>query len=197
MVRGRDLGRDVDITEALEAVKEHSTPNSRLVAAYAHLQGFDGPPRVGTAADLDAEIEAGGIELWRGIHQRGRDGQTLSRREKRKISLQQAEQFRTGPAYYGEGTHGNGIYTGMNREKVSAWAQPDMGGVMIRMVLHRDAVIASGLEMARLAREEYEQTGVFIDPGALAARLGYDAMHVEGRDYIVIFNRTAVIVEKA
>lgn len=80
------------------------------------LQGFDGPPRVVSAAEMDRLVSDGGhIELWRGVGSGGGGGDDDHNRSKVEKARQSAEQFRTGPLWPGRGIYGNGTYAGMRR----------------------------------------------------------------------------------
>lgn len=52
------------------------------------------------------------------------------------------------------------------------------------------------LQLKVLAGKQELATDMEVDAGAIATRLGYDAIHVEGQDYMIILNRTALVIDE-
>jgi hypothetical protein len=79
-------------------------------AAIAQVQGFDAYPLVVGDAEMDAAIAAGGVEFWRGM------SDTYGPDNRFEVSAvtgaDMVEQMRSGPAYWGYGVYGNGMYGG-------------------------------------------------------------------------------------
>lgn len=140
-VVGRDLTAEVDFgaLAQLPAKIRRGEPDQRL-AAVASMQGFDGKPQLGSSRDLDALVDAGGYELFRGTQDSGR-----------VTSAQHAQQFRTGDAFYGTGDYGNGIYFTPSQEEALGYADFDEDGVN-RAVMPRDAKIIDLPELKTQAR---------------------------------------------
>lgn len=139
---GRDLIGSLDMARIGRLSKNNSQRDEQM-AAIATQQGFDALPELGTAQQLDAAIAAGGRELWRGTENAGgRSGEEF------------AEDFRTGPVFFGQGISGNGIYTSTDRQKALGYTSGhDMRSVN-RMVLKPGAKVITYAEMLdRMAAE--------------------------------------------
>jgi hypothetical protein len=164
-------------------------------------QGFAGPPRVVDDDALDAEVKAGGLELWRGIASRTDDGEDAERYAKQFIHGTQP--------HPGLGQYGNGTYATPNQEFASRYARSltHTGGSMIRMVLRKDARVIAWEDLVTQlwgardrVRDDARLEEAVRDIGRLASMLGYDALTVGtrgGREEpaeVVILNRTAVSV---
>jgi hypothetical protein len=172
-------------------------------------QGYDGPPEVVDADQIQQSIDRGALSLWRGVNG-SQDGT--------KTAEQVAEQFRSGPLRAGIGAFGNGTYFGPpdSREEV----QQFYGEAVIHAALSPDARTIDysdleaemkrdlGFDRRQLPRDESEWTArdrVLADHGRYAVLRGYDAIFVQrfrsdedrmGLAEIVILNRTALQVER-
>jgi hypothetical protein len=162
-------------------------------------QGFDGRPRVVDDDGLDAEVKAGGLEVWRGIgnDERGDEGTVWAR-----------EFIEADEPYPGFGQYGNGTYATPSEELATRYTGSLLysGGGLLRMVLRKDARVIAYEDLVSQMWQARDQ--VMGDPrleeavrdwGRLASMLGYDAMTVGVRrggppDEVVILNRTAVSV---
>lgn len=184
-------------------------------------QGFDGLPHV--VDDLSPYVQAGEIEIWRGVDRQ-----------------EYAEQFRSGEVFAGTGVYGNGTYTAMTSDVAKIFAH---GGPIMRMAIKKDAKFADHKQLEKEASDSYykrldeimderdrrfeatrnianreealkiraeakewakrEDNKVRVqtsDLGRFAVLRGYDGIHVDQGgtgDYYVILNRTAVRVERA
>lgn len=131
---GRDLLASLDLNAIGKLSKRSTAGGDEQMAAIAEQQGFDALPELGTPQQLDAAVAAGGRELWRGTQH-----DSVSRRSGEEL----AEDFRTGPVFYGQGISGNGIYTSTDREQALGYtSQRDMRSVN-RMVLKPGAKVIS------------------------------------------------------
>ena len=52
------------------------------------------------------------------------------------------------------------------------------------------------LQLRVIAGKQELATDMEVDAGAIATRLGYDAIHVEGQEYMIILNRTALVIDE-
>lgn len=152
-------------------------------------QGFDGAPDVADVRGVNQVIDAGGVELFRGS------------------SAERAQHLIGGSLHdaadsMGGGAFGTGIYTG-GRGVAERYAGED--GLM-RMALRPEARVIAMEDLrtihGRLAPTwTIEQQAAFLDEGAFAAALGYDAVAygsgpLAARNFIIL-NRTALIVERS
>lgn len=172
--------------------------------------GYTSKPHVVSADRLDAEIAAGGIEMFRGQTDRS-----------------YAEAFTSGPYFAGQGYRGNGIYFAHgsgSKVKATQYAQaPPTRGIaakterptVIRAALHRDAKVVDYEEIAAKAKAEHlwiaslagdpgtSESGqasgdevrqeIARDPARYAITQGYDAIKTSDGEMIVL-NRSAVVV---
>lgn len=201
---------DEEMRARIEAGGYQTTNGDEIFARIVADQGFDGPPAVAPAPALDAAVEAGGIEIWRGV-----------KTNASMTAADMAEQFRTGALYPGVGVHGSGTYTSIHRETAELFAGRDRDriddGRLMRMVLKPDARILDEKdpEFDEITREWAAQDRADIgryagagprsvfrdDPGRAAAVAGYDAIRVsrdewgESDTYYVVLNRTALLVQ--
>jgi hypothetical protein len=125
--------------------------------------GIAGKPHVVSPERLDAEIVNGAIEMYRG-----------------QTDVTYAEAFTTGPAFYGQGFRGNGIYFA-HGERASTMARqyaqaPPTRGIaakvdkptVIRAALHPDAKIVEYDEIAGRAKADHvrlKSSNEMGDPG--------------------------------
>ncbi|GAA3027268.1 hypothetical protein [Streptosporangium longisporum] len=152
-------------------------------------QGFDGLPRAVSDEELDADIAAGGIEMFRGLT--GSSGRPY------------AEQFINGDEHFpGLGVFGNGTYTSPAAYFAATYAVTDGRGSMMRMALRSDARVIDYDKLPEAAQESENAVtdrriaDAMTDPGRLASMLGYDAIrvsHIKPHQYVIL-NRTAVSV---
>jgi len=208
--------------EALESLRDSFTPEDGMLAAIYRKQGYDGPPRVVTQAEMDELVEAGEvIEVWRGI-ERHQDRFTGEWTDARTL----AEQYRTGPYFAGQGVRGNGTYTTTDENRARI-GYSEAGGLLriglaadARVVTYRefmDETIQYGDASERFKRHWHysgaqdesllerasteEMIGwILVDEGRLAAAMGIDAIKVDRGgvgDVYVILNRTATVVQEA
>jgi hypothetical protein len=189
------------------------------VKALLQEQGFDGLPQVVTAEIVDRFVQAGEIQLFRGVS-----------------LAQHAEQFRRGPLFVGRGGRGGGIYAAGGPEGL-AHAHDyalDEGGVVLRMTLKSGArtidyevaaqVRAAGQEaLERLRAErtsavqqafrsggrvaarrveaqyderETETAAIHASVGRYAVYMGYDAVADRETGVYLVLNRTALRVQR-
>ncbi len=169
---------------------EPADDGDNRLAEIWRIQGFDGKPRVVSAAEFDALPERDYITLHRGIG--GND------------AAEYAEQFRSGEAFPGLGVFGNGTYTSTNAKTGAAYGRT---GVVMRMAIARDARIVSFADLVNAADDmpildqDDAHGEVFGNMGRLASALGYDAIAMRSStggadDYeFIIQNRSALIVD--
>jgi hypothetical protein len=211
-VTNRVAGRDVEAE-----VKQHladwrqeiydsgDNGEDTVLKHLAELQGWDELPRLGSSADLDAAIAAGGIEAWRGVT--GGDEKAVHKNVAAATGLTSTEiidKFKKGPVYYGTGIFGNGIYAG-NRNVAMMYANENPAGVA-RMVIDPAARIIDGdaleteyIEWVKQFKWSDPEAAVLGDLGRFAAMRGYDVISqpVPGKDklYHIILNRSALLIE--
>ncbi|MGH2353397.1 MAG: hypothetical protein ACRDI2_11960 [Chloroflexota bacterium] len=158
-------------------------------------QGFDGLPHIVTAAEFDAYVAEGEVELFRGV-----------------MAAVHAQQLRSGTLYVGQGAFGGGIYAAGGadgRAQAAAYAQ-DPGGVVVRLCVKSAARLkdVEGLraQMGRdramaLARARDQSTAALAalaksaDESIFAAYLGYDGVVDTTQGLYLILNRTAVRIQ--
>lgn len=208
----------------------HETPINEsgmedlYLKSILHDQGFDGKPDVRTKADIDAFVQQGETELFRGVTVRYEGGAE-------PIRGKFTNQFRDGELFVGRGISGNGTYTAHNGDMAREYAGPE--GDVMRMTLKKDAKVIGDSEIynmrnkvredldrafdpvmdryqaGKMGKEEFvmaleshyadvtklTQSPMWNDPGRVAAVLGYDAIRVGLGDVYIILNRTAVRVQ--
>lgn len=158
-------------------------------------QGFTGLPTVVTDSEMDALVEGGSRELFRGV-----------------TELKYADQFRTGEFYAGQGTYGSGTYVAYDAAPLgSETIYPGLrvasgyaeSGTIMRMTLRPEAKVITWEDAAKGAIAERKAGSdawkVYAsDVGRWAAAQGFDV--IEGGDHargtMVILNRTAVRVSE-
>lgn len=174
--------------------RETGPHGDEMMYELAHERGFAGQPHVVTEAVLKAGIEEGDLELWR-----GQSDDTY------------AKGLMAGPAFYGTGFRGNGIYAAAGPRAHSmgiayAQAPPTRGlvtktdnPVVMHMALHRhartiqyaDAQTRSVAELSQVKGDpgtsgagagSTVKQEVARDPGRWALANGYDAIVVPQDD---------------
>lgn len=200
---GRDITADLDLADL--APKTGVRGSTRGAAGdpalgdIAGKQGFDAKPAVGSAADVDAVVARGGVELYRGV-----------------TEARFAEEFRTGDYFPGLGLYGNGTYTSTARSTAAEYANGKADGVA-RMALTPEARTTTLSELERMMEADGISVGpswapndrdrVLGDPGRYAASKGYDAYTIDpgssaginlgaGEQWWVVLNRGAVVVQR-
>lgn len=183
--------------DRLRVVRERTAPGTENYGPHgnergyviAESQGFHGKPEVATAAELDAAIAGGAIEMHRHLND-GTDSQG-----NRRTAAEFAEQFRSGSMFAGTGMYGNGTYTFA--------ASGEGRGSDLRMALrpdaklaHVDAIFTEHQQWLNALGPGAPERELLYDVGHYAAARGVDALEVPGGTYIVL-NRTAVIVQEA
>lgn len=167
-------------------------PRDGVLAMVGREQGFDGLPISASADQLDAEIDRGGVEIWRGVKDFA--GATTYDSLNRPGSLPPKKateidrMFRGGDYQPGTGIYGNGFYFSASERVGKHYAGKK--GVTTRAVLRSDARVIDLEEAQRKVQELYNdesldfglRMSVLGDPGRVAALLGYDAIRVpEGK----------------
>lgn len=170
-----------------------SDPNS-ILHHMAKQKGFDGLPKLGSKADVDAAVQAGATELYRGVVA----SRNLSGREIH-------DQLRTGKYQLGRGIYGNGLYFSPKRETAEDYSD-DKPGSILRVALSKDARVIDHHDLIPLYRAAVDRDKEFtaVDESAFAMAMGYDAIRAAKTKYgvemdaphWVILNRTKLIVEK-
>ena len=206
----------ISVTHGIpSAIMESS--HDRDLAAIAEHQGLSGPPKVVTAAEMDAAVADGWTEMYRGT------GDALLNRDSAATI---SERFRTGEYQPGRGYYGNGFYTSVSRGVAEGYRHADLkfdndhnnagysGGApggLTRIALSPRARVLEftpqlGREIGDNPQYSPAARQLLKDPGRYAAARGYDAVRVVNRDdgisleppdqYIII-NRGAVLVQRA
>lgn len=186
------------------------------LAEIARRQGFDGKPRVATAAQVDDAVAGGWTEIWRGVkdYDAGNTAADIN------------ERYRSGQFQPGKSSgYGGGVYTSVDRAVAEAYRGAELkfdkdynvigysGGTedgILRLALNPKARVADYDDMvdqhkAAVAEMDGDEKAVLGDLGRWLAAQGYDAIRVHGHgdgfsltdppDQYVILNRTATMVE--
>lgn len=190
--------RSLDVTEAAAFLRararfayarEVGEHGDEMLYGLASDYGFAGLPHAVSEAEVEAEVEAGGVEVWRG--ERDPDA------------------FLTGSYHAELGHRGNGILVAYGvgaRQRAQEHAT-----TVLRMALHRDANVGVYSEVAEEAKLEHLRLGeasfrngvptveavlaeIARDPGRYALTHGWDAL-VLGEHEMLVLNRTALLVE--
>ncbi len=186
------------------ALDQRSLPaRTKIFAAVASMQGFDGWPNLADPAAIEKLITEGHTELNRGLC--GTPGVP---------AIFYARELLKGPMYPGTlAAFGSGIHL----STVSAWSGTvpsfprcsetarkysgsDGTGVILRCVLNRTARILNIEDLAEFRRDNRNRAreADLTDFGSLAAALGFDAFMCEKLDagqeetWYVVVNRTAL-----
>jgi len=183
----RHTSLDAFDLDAIERIERHTDEDMWLRAIYSQ-QGFDDLPRLVSQSEMDKLDTAGARILYRGIQDR-----TF------------CEQLQTGEHYAGAGMYGNGTYTAYGPDGLDiaslykGWS--GKGGIL-RMTLAPEARVITESQLSELfyAAQQASASGLSMvarDQGRFAAMLGYDAIDVESRQFMVVLNRTALIIQDA
>ena len=151
---------------------------------------------------LSENIENNGLKVYRGISADNID-----------LLKSYINDFIKGNVFYGgrASIHGTGIYTIIGNDSNVAQSYASDGGtnncgVVIESTMQPDTKIVKNSEINTIRnlifdkiRKIYKKDignflAVLEDDGALAAILGYDAIFVEEKNYLVILNRAKMIV---
>lgn len=147
------------------------------------------------------DLAEGKTILYRGVHD-----------NEGKTAQEIADEFKYGKLWTGNSggaKMGNGVYFTATESIAKGSEYADTGGIIIEAVLSEDARIVDYLEIL----QEFEKTGILKiigtpkedyqliirDVGQYAAVKGYDAIAANGfnrNDYIVLLNRTKIIVKE-
>lgn len=134
-VRGRDLSglvRDEKTQKRLKKIRDEATYDDGevVLGEIMRMQGWDAPSRYGTDEELQAAIDHGGVELWRGYFGQipelwgwGPDTgkrATYDPRASAKARMRQTVQG--DPMWVGSGIYGNGWYTSVDPLAASHFA---------------------------------------------------------------------------
>ncbi len=151
---------------------------------------FNGLPKIKPGKDISKLVKDGHIELFRGV-----------------AKPEHTEQFKSGEYFAGQGIYGSGIYTGVGKRgiRTAGGYTSNQDNCIIRMVLDKDAKIITEKELSKkmdevLSKSEIKPDGlrnrIINDPGRWAAMNGYDAIHAEQREYMIVLNRSKLTVQK-
>jgi len=181
----------------------NATGDDAYLKSIQHQQGFDGLPTVASKEEVDAEVAAGTLDIYRGC------GGTSSEVAAHIDALMNDPEF----PHPGKGSFGNGMYfayqsdDGSNGYALAAEYGADGKGV-IRAVLrpgskvisYNDAIRGSKEATKRIfamSDEEY-QRGLTVtnDVGRWAASQGYDAVNIDNPFSMIVLNRTALIIQR-
>jgi hypothetical protein len=190
--KGKNLAADHAAQKALGSQISGTRKNYRgksadeRLAAIGEIQGFNDTPTVVSKGEMDRLLATGDyIEGWRGVS--GGGGKTAA---------QIAEEFRSGPSWYGTGIFGNGYYIATKKSVAeqyagSSWSGGGQSGI-IRVLIPKSAVTTSWEDAHRESRKAYSSTGgysytsrrangtgTFHDEGRLAAAQGKDGIVIE------------------
>ena len=173
------------------------------------MLGLGGMPQLATKAEMDAAVNAGMVEMYRGV--KGKPASAFYGTQSTS-AMQLHDQFMQGAFYAGTGIYGNGTYAGYgaSRDVADHYASKGEGSGVIRLALKTEARIGMVDDvvdhMNKVKNDLYDdkslsddtkmaiKSGILTDLGHFAAYAGYDAMD-NGTGYMVILNRSAVMAE--
>lgn len=170
-----------------------------LVKKIYKILNYDGLPQLYSALGSDV---GEGISIFRGI--------SANNEEELK---EYANQFINGDVFYGgrASIYGTGIYTVLGNEvdvasKYASDGNTNDCGIVIESKLQKDSKIIEHDNVDEVRNFIFEKMGkmykkgienfltILEDDGVLAAILGYDAIFVKDKDYMVVLNRKNMIV---
>jgi 8-oxo-dGTP pyrophosphatase MutT (NUDIX family) len=225
--KGKNLiGTTTDFNQLRQDVKKARSSyagkaaDDRL-AAIGALQGFDDTPTVVSKKDFDDLLATGDyIEAWRGVKGRGGSyrsggGGTVS---SSKTAAQINEEFRSGPAYYGNGVYGNGYYLATVKSIAESYSDHSKNS-LVRILIPKEADKVSydaikkksdAVPYRSAAKGSGYEISTLHDPGRHAAALGHDGIELEysnrhgtthiartGKPAYNWLNRSVLIVQEA
>ena len=177
-----------------------------MLHTLAARQGFTGLPTLVTKQQFNRYDGWGDVTMHRGVTKLGATE-----------SATFANQFRRGDYYAGRGVSGNGTYVAYGYDAATdAKAYGGLDGTVMKMkvdpkakvVSHNDLLDIQSRELKALdelmeavpndegkLRVLLQQEELIMDEGRLAVVLGYDAIDVAVSEYMVILNRTILIME--
>ena len=157
-----DLLRRVDAGEDSGILLRDEFNRDRVAEQILDRQGFNNLPLVLSPDEFEAWIEqTGATRLYRGVNDSFVVLDTIDSEGPRQFfnmdAAQVAEQLRSGPMYWGEGTYGGGIYTTPERYVAESYATSVGGevkpGALIEMALLPNARVIEHKELERLYSE--------------------------------------------
>lgn len=175
--------------------------NGTEIEDVLHQQGFDGLPKVVTAAEFAKAVQDSGIIAARGIG--ARDASTLAKYE---------SDLKTGKFYVncgGGSVYGHGMYMASAKttsknykiddvtDTANAYGRSYGKSAVINMTLHPSSKIIDYNDLISQIKSDKSITS-HVDEGVYAAKKGYDAINVNmganDADYTVVLNRTKLII---
>lgn len=223
---GRDLISDTasrdklrqDVKNARKAYAGKAA-DDRL-AAIGAMQGFDDVPTVVAKDEFERLLATGDyLEAWRGVRGAGSySGPTRGGAVSRtKTAAEIQEQFRSGPAYYGNGIYGNGYYFATDKSVAKGYADGTKGSLLrvlipkkAKMVAHstiRSEAQTNAPRFSKAKGKSHEEATLW-DEGRYAAAKGHDMIKITSniatssvatpnKPAFNILNRSILIVEEA
>lgn len=203
----KKIANEVEIEELVDFYKNHkdifvpfSSQKERreIIKKIYNIFKFDSQPQLNTKIKFGV---VNGPVVHRGISA-----------DSKEELISYINMFINGDVFYGgrASIYGTGIYTITGEDYIEARKYATAGltsdiGIVITSVLTDDAEIITSKEVNDIRdaifdriRKTYEgldnYLNVLEDDGALAAILGYDAIYVEDKKYIVVLNRSKLIV---
>lgn len=143
-------------------------------------QGFNGKPDVRSKADMDAFVQNGEVELFRGLSpvvstHRDSGGRTVLDELKGEDLT---KQFKNGELFVGRGINGNGTYT--SNSKTTADGYAGGGGTVMRMTLKSDAKVIGDSDIYNMRNKAREELDRAFDPVTDRYRAG----KMSGEEYV-------------
>jgi hypothetical protein len=147
----------------------------RALAAIARQRGDDLPQLV-SGRELDRQVAAGAVEVWRGVTER-----------------EHANRLRSGPSWYGLAILGAGLYFALAEGDAQRFA--GQHGAVVRAAVPPDAEIIDWGDLEVLYTEVLDSLSgaqrrrlavILNDPGRFAAAMGYDAIRLPNGDLLVV-----------
>lgn len=177
----------------------NSTEKRKIIKNIYRVLDYDNIPQVYSKIKEDMKDT---ISIYRGISANNNDE-----------LKEYVNEFVNGEVFYGgrASIYGTGIYTviGDNLDVASKYASDgdtNNCGIVIESRLPKDCKIIKNIEIDEIRdfvfeklRKMYKQDiekflTILEDDGALAAVLGYDAIYVEEKNYMVVLNRKKMII---
>jgi hypothetical protein len=167
-------------------------------------QGFDGKAELVDQERFDAIVAEGGTVTHRGVsgyyEHYGPDAEFI------EGNSAITNRFAEGPYFGGLGGYGSGTYTTSDLSIAQSYAEKDLGGGVITMVIKPGAKIATPQQWqaARLAARDGKGGFMGADnEGRILAAQGFDGFRINSKDsdhfsnaFTIVLNREAVAVLK-
>lgn len=159
----------------------------KALVTLVRAQGYDVPPTPVSAEEAASIVDAGGLEIWRGL-----------------AAASHADMLRNGDYYGGRGVSGGGHYFAVAPSMGGEYATPTAGDytkTLTKMILRPEAKVANIDDIKALMStidNDPNNELLTYDYGHFAIAMGYDAIRVpeteETSEIVVVLNRGACVL---